>query len=104
MTTISSQLRSTKEPTKEENLRLFFSLPINPAPEDEKAQAYKMDISAVISLPTDSQEDSYVSTSIQGPPKSVGKVVCAVLTVHCRQGDYASFRLIWHFILWIEEV
>ena len=68
MATISSQLRSTKELTKEEQLRLFFSLPTKPAAGDEKAQQHKMDISAVVSLPSDSQEDSYVGLSFYGSP------------------------------------
>lgn len=63
MSTISSQLRTTKELTREEHLRLFFSLPIRPVPEDDKAQIHKMDISAVVSLTGDAAEESFVSFS-----------------------------------------
>lgn len=60
MTTISTQLRSYKEPSKEDQIRLFFSLPPEAKAGDVGAGmgGEKMDINAVITL--QQQEDSYV--------------------------------------------
>lgn len=59
MATISTHLRNYKEPTKDEALRLFFSLPRKPASEDVGAVDHKFEISAVLML-NEGQEDSYV--------------------------------------------
>lgn len=61
MTTISTQLRSYKELSKEDQTRLFFSLPPEAKAGDVGAGmgGEKMDINAVVTL--EQQEDSYVS-------------------------------------------
>ncbi|KAF7371116.1 hypothetical protein MSAN_00746700 [Mycena sanguinolenta] len=65
MSTISTALRNFKEPTKEQQTQIFFSVPPiprsngtekNPAEEIEK-----MDINAVLSLGVQGEEDAYVS-------------------------------------------
>ena len=70
MATISTHLRSFKEPTKDELNRLFFSLPqevtlpTSSSGQDvsnaEGGAGGSMDINAVLSLGPDSTEDSYV--------------------------------------------
>lgn len=70
MSTISTQLRNFKEPTKDQLTHIFFSIPSNfspdgsPRPKSEKAelesQLESMDISAVLSLGAEGEEDSYV--------------------------------------------
>lgn len=59
MSTISTHLRNFKEPSKEQALRLYFSLPKDPSPEDVGAVDHKFEINAVLML-TEGQEDSYV--------------------------------------------
>lgn len=77
MSTISTQLRSFKDPTKEQLTEIFFSIPpFNPAPgttgndagrkgSDRGAQAgeelERMEINATLSLGPEAQEESYVS-------------------------------------------
>lgn len=72
MSTISTQLRNFKEPTKDQLTEIFFSIP--PAelsaarnggtppeklPNEEETE--KMEINAVLSLGVQGEEDSYVS-------------------------------------------
>ena len=73
MSTISTQLRHFKEPTKDELTEIFFSVPpaglnapssgaATPSeklPEEEPLE--KMEINAVLSLGVQGEEDSYVS-------------------------------------------
>ena len=68
MSTISTQLRNFKEPSKEQLLHLFFSIPeppdISSSKDDDKQgtpEAEKMDINAVLSLGEQGVEDAYVS-------------------------------------------
>ena len=68
MSTISTQLRHFKEPTKEQLLHLFFSIPevpVAPSPKDgdkhSAPEAERMDINAVLSLGEHGVEDAYVS-------------------------------------------
>jgi len=59
MATISTHLRTFKEPNKEQALRLFFSLPPNPSPAEVGDSNYeKFEINSVLTL--EGQEDSYV--------------------------------------------
>ena len=59
MATISTHLRTFKEPNKEQALRLFFSLPPNPSPAEVGESSYeKFEINSVLTL--EGQEDSYV--------------------------------------------
>lgn len=77
MSTISTQLRNFKDPTKEELTELFFSIPGpnasfvpgTSAPlEDEKAQAAgqpeSMEINATLSVGPEADEESYVRTHV----------------------------------------
>jgi hypothetical protein len=71
MATISTHLRTFKEPNKEQALRLFFSLPPNPSPAEVGDSPYeKFEINSVLTL--EGQEDSYVRP---GPASS--SITCA---------------------------
>jgi len=71
MATISTHLRTFKEPNKEQALRLFFSLPPNPSPAEVGDSNYeKFDINSVLTL--ESQEDSYVR-----PEPATCPITCA---------------------------
>ena len=72
MSTISTQLRNFKEPTKEQLTEIFFSIPpaesstisnggtpVEKLPNEEQSE--KMEINAVLSLGVQGEEDSYVS-------------------------------------------
>jgi hypothetical protein len=72
MSTISTQLRNFKEPTKEQLTEIFFSIPpaessavsnggtpVEKLPNEEELE--KMEINAVLSLGVQGEEDSYVS-------------------------------------------
>jgi len=63
MSTISTALRNFKEPTKEQLTQNFFSLPSVPPSSDvsKEEEIEKMDISAVLSLGVEGEEESYVS-------------------------------------------
>lgn len=68
MSTISTQLRNFKEPSKEQLLHLFFSipevlttLPPNDGDKHSAPEAERMDINAVLSFGEHGVEDSYVS-------------------------------------------
>lgn len=66
MTTISTQLRNFKEPTKDELNLLYFSLPLDAESHGGEKGAHgeleKMEISAVLSLAQQGVEEAYVST------------------------------------------
>ena len=71
MSTISTQLRHFKEPTKDQLTEIFFSIPpadydkrdpgtpVEKLPNEEPLE--KMEINAVFSLGVQGEEDSYVS-------------------------------------------
>lgn len=71
MSTISTQLRHFKEPTKDQLTEIFFSIPpaeyakadpgtpVEKLPNEEPLE--KMEINAVLSLGVQGEEDSYVS-------------------------------------------
>ena len=71
MSTISTQLRNFKEPTKEQLTEIFFSLPPaelsstsnggTPIEKLSNEEPDKMEINAVLSLGVQGEEDSYVS-------------------------------------------
>lgn len=73
MSTISTQLRHFKEPTKDQLTEIFFSIPPQEPPADGSGGATpveklpneepleKMEINAVLSLGVQGEEDSYVS-------------------------------------------
>lgn len=68
MSTISTQLRNFKEPTREQLLHLFFSIPevpvTSPATDSDKhgtPETERMDINSVLSFGEQGVEDSYVS-------------------------------------------
>lgn len=67
MTTISTHLRTFKEPNKEQALRLFFSLPPNPSFAEVGDSNYeKFEINSVLTL--EGQEDSYVRWELAPNP------------------------------------
>lgn len=91
MSTISTQLRNFKEPSKEQILHLFFSIPEVPAiPSQADGDKYsppeaeRMDINAVLTLGEQGIEDAYVSLLEATPYEQVNK--------HCRsrQGNCIS--------------
>jgi hypothetical protein len=67
MSTISTQLRNFKEPTKDQLTHVFFSIPeALPVPIKNKekqgsGEVEKMEINAILSLGAQGVEDSYVS-------------------------------------------
>jgi hypothetical protein len=64
MTIISTQLRTFKEPTKDQLTELFFSLPSQHSHHVDETlgdDVEKMEINAVLSLGVVGEEDSYVS-------------------------------------------
>lgn len=69
MATISTALRHFKEPTKEQLIEIFFSLPPSVETDGEKTEGEnveKMEINAVLSV-AEADEDSYVSDTASGP-------------------------------------
>lgn len=82
MSTISTQLRNFKEPTKDELTEIFFSIPpagtllfslpsggLSPGAVDGEKLPHeqpleKMEINAVLSMGVQGEEDSYVSTCV----------------------------------------
>ena len=81
MSTISTQLRNFKEPSKEQLLHLFFSIPVpelpitsppNDGDKHSASDAARMDINAVLSFGEHGIEDSYVS--LFAAISSAGKV------------------------------
>ncbi|KAI0048786.1 TBC-domain-containing protein [Auriscalpium vulgare] len=116
MATISTHLRNFKEPDKDEQALLFFSIPSTatggpakgaPAPGDDPE---KMDINAVLSLGGQSQEDPYAGKLHLIPPylafvsldrKSVkfSLPLCTIRRVerlNARAGIYALSFSLWH--------
>jgi hypothetical protein len=68
MSTISTQLRNFKEPTKDQLTQVFFSIPslgsfneVTKSPEEPE----RIEINAVLSLGVQGEEDSYVSVKYQ---------------------------------------
>ncbi|KAG9312784.1 hypothetical protein JVU11DRAFT_6198 [Chiua virens] len=117
MSTISTQLRSFKEPTKDQLLDLFFSIPEVPIPSFSKhddKHSYpaleKMDINAVLSFGEHGIEDSYAGKLHLIPPylaftsldrKSVRftlplSTVRRVERLNARAGVYALSLSTWH--------
>lgn len=68
MSTISTALRSFKEPTKEQLTQIFFSLPsvgsLDGTEKTSEQHVEKMDINAVLSYGVQGVEDSYVSVEL----------------------------------------
>ena len=63
MSTISTHLRNFKEPSKDQLTQLFFSIPETPpltANAEKIAEQERMEISAVLTLSQDAEEDPYV--------------------------------------------
>lgn len=100
MSTISTQLRNFKEPTKEQLTEIFFSIPPaelqyagSSSPGEEKLPheepLEKMEINAVLSLGVQGEEDSYVSTLL-----SIQSYMCMNLMLHAdtRQGNCISYH------------
>ncbi|KAI0080218.1 TBC-domain-containing protein [Panus rudis PR-1116 ss-1] len=111
MSTISTQLRNFKEPTKEELNHLFFSLPPDVRSYDEKGnEQERMEINAVLSLTTEAEEDPYPGKLHLIPPylafasldrKSVRFTLplCTIRRVerlNARAGIYALSLSLWH--------
>ncbi|KAG8995847.1 hypothetical protein FRB94_008735 [Tulasnella sp. JGI-2019a] len=110
MTTISTQLRSYKELSKEDQTRLFFSLPPEAKAGDVGAGmgGEKMDINAVVTL--EQQEDSYAGKLYLFPPflcftsldrKSVRftiplSTIRRVERLNSRTGVFALSLGLWH--------
>jgi hypothetical protein len=71
MSTISTQLRNFKEPTRDQLTHIFFSIPEAPhVPVKDKekqrsGEVEKMEINAILSLGAQGVEDSYVSDTFK---------------------------------------
>lgn len=65
MAMISTQLRNFREPTKDQLTQLFFSLPLDAqvGVGEKVNEQERMDISAVLTLGQDAEEDPYVSVN-----------------------------------------
>lgn len=63
MAAIAAQLRNFKEPSKDQQTQLFFSLPYVDETNEGRDDLEPMEINAVLSLGIAGEEDSYVSTS-----------------------------------------
>jgi len=65
MSTISTQLRNFKEPTKDQLTQIFFSIPfvgsLNEGSNQPSDEPERKEINAVLSLAIQGEEDSYVS-------------------------------------------
>ncbi|KAF9244154.1 hypothetical protein BU15DRAFT_86102 [Melanogaster broomeanus] len=117
MSTISTQLRNFKEPTREELLHLFFSIPeMPPTPpakdggKSSSGEVEKMEINAVLSLGEKEVEESYAGRLHVIPPylafssldrKSVRftiplSTVRRVERLNARATVYALSLLTWH--------
>lgn len=77
MSTISTQLRNFKDPTKEELTELYFSIPASQDPNEpvgEKAQQpERMEINATLSMGPEAEEESYVSACVLHRPAMVDR-------------------------------
>ncbi|KAF8554319.1 TBC-domain-containing protein [Imleria badia] len=117
MSTISTQLRNFKEPSKEQLLHLFFSIPevsttspLNDGDKYTAPEAERMDINAVLSFGEDGVEDSYAGKLHLIQPylafssldrKSVRftlplSTVRRVERLNARAGVYALSLSTWH--------
>ncbi|KII87177.1 hypothetical protein PLICRDRAFT_42827 [Plicaturopsis crispa FD-325 SS-3] len=114
MSTINTQLRHFKEPTKDQLTHIFFSIPSDYSPDGaEKAptdELEKMDINAVLSLGVQGEEDSYAGKLHIIPPylaftsldrKSVRftvplATIRRVERLNARAGIYALSLSMWH--------
>ncbi|KAI0321588.1 rab-GTPase-TBC domain-containing protein [Amylostereum chailletii] len=116
MATISAQLRNFKEPDKDEQTLLFFSIPLHGdgtvtgGEKMTQESAEKMEISAVLSLGAQSEEDAYAGKLYLLPPylafasldrKSVKFTIplCTIRRVerlNARAGVYALSLSLWH--------
>ena len=59
---ISTSLRNFREPTKDEQTQIFFSVPPSTLTDPKLHDIEKVDISAVLTL-GDAEEESYVSAA-----------------------------------------
>ncbi|KAJ7777142.1 rab-GTPase-TBC domain-containing protein [Mycena metata] len=114
MSTISTALRNFKEPTKEQQTQIFFSLPaVGSLDGTEKTPAMeveKMDINAVLSLGVQGEEDAYAGKLYIMAPylafasldrKSVRftiplSTIRRVERLNARAGIYALSLSTWH--------
>ncbi|KAH9175935.1 TBC-domain-containing protein [Lactarius sanguifluus] len=116
MSTISAQLRNLKEPDRDEQSLLFFSIPPSHNKGGGTSQnnvedgQHKVEINAVLSLVADGAEDPYAGKLYLIPPylafssldrKSVKFTIplCTVRRVerlNARAGIYALSLLLWH--------
>ncbi|KAH7885777.1 rab-GTPase-TBC domain-containing protein [Phlebopus sp. FC_14] len=117
MSTISTQLRNFKEPTKDHLLHAFFSIPEVPLAPPSKSnknpgdgEVEKMEINAVLSIGESGVEDSYAGKLYLLPPylafssldrKSVRftiplSTVRRVERLNARAGVYALSLSMWH--------
>ncbi|KAH7920520.1 TBC-domain-containing protein [Leucogyrophana mollusca] len=114
MSTISTQLRNFKEPTKDQLTHVFFSIPeVASVPATDKSgseELEKMEINAVLSLGVQGVEDSYAGKLHLIPPylafssldrKSVRftlplSTVRRVERLNARAGVYALSLSTWH--------
>lgn len=114
MSTISTQLRHFKEPTKDQLTEIFFSIPpaaagygkldpgtpVEKLPNEEPLE--KMEINAVLSLGVQGEEDSYVSGYV------VYHFFCDrlinALYFWCRRGNCISCHHTFVFLPWIESL
>ncbi|KAG2147822.1 rab-GTPase-TBC domain-containing protein [Suillus bovinus] len=116
MSTISTQLRNFKEPTKDQLTQVFFSIPeVPPVPlkgteKQSSGDIEKMEINAILSLGAQEVEDSYAGKLHLLPPylafssldrKSVRftlplSTVRRVERLNARAGVYALSLSTWH--------
>ncbi|KZT21183.1 TBC-domain-containing protein [Neolentinus lepideus HHB14362 ss-1] len=110
MSTISTQLRTFKEPTKEQLTQLFFSIPPSITARSEKDGLERMEINAVLSLSAEAEEDSYAGKLYLIPPflsfASLDRKSCRftlplctirrVERLNARAGIYALSLSLWH--------
>ncbi|KAJ6485541.1 hypothetical protein C8R45DRAFT_1053655 [Mycena sanguinolenta] len=114
MSTISTALRNFKEPTKEQQTQIFFSVPLTPRSNGtEKSPAEEienMDINAVLSLGVQGEEDAYAGKLYIMAPylafasldrKSVRftvplSTIRRVERLNARAGIYALSLSTWH--------
>ncbi|CAL1715268.1 unnamed protein product [Somion occarium] len=112
MAMISTQLRNFREPTKDQLTQLFFSLPLDAqvGVGEKVNEQERMDISAVLTLGQDAEEDPYPGKLYLLPPyltfssldrKSVRFTLplCTIRRVerlNARAGIYALSLSLWH--------